>query len=55
MDLDRFVNEQNIERFRRLAAGNVTNAERAMLLTLLAEEGVKATELQKARLDRPSP
>jgi hypothetical protein len=46
--MDRFVNEQNLERFRKLASTVTTEAERKMLLTLLAGEEAKFIELQKA-------
>ncbi len=48
MDIDRFVNNQNLERFRRLANDATTEAERKILLDLLAKEQVKFIELQKA-------
>ena len=41
MDMDRFVNEQNLARFRRLASATINSAERKMLLVLLAEEEAK--------------
>ena len=51
MDLDRFVNDQNIERYRRLAEAAATEAERKIMLELLAEEEAKAIALQ----DREQP
>jgi hypothetical protein len=49
MDMDRFVNDQNIERYRKLASASTNEAERKILLGLLAEENTKFKELQKAR------
>jgi len=49
MDTNRFVNDQNIERYRKLAFASTNEAERKMLLALLAEEQVKFIELQSAR------
>jgi hypothetical protein len=48
MDMDRFVNEQNLARFRRLVSATITAAERKMLLVLLAEEEAKFVALNKA-------
>jgi hypothetical protein len=53
MDMDRFVNDQNIERFKKLASATTTQAERKMLLGLLAEEQVKSVKLEKARTPSP--
>jgi hypothetical protein len=53
MDMDRFVNEQNIGRYRKLLSGAITASERAKLLTLLAEEMAKFIELQKVRTNGP--
>ena len=47
--MDRFVNEQNIGRYRKLLSGTITASERTKLLTLLAEEMAKFIELQKVR------
>ena len=47
--MDRFVNEQNIGRYRKLLSGTITTSERTKLLTLLAEEMAKFIELQKVR------
>jgi hypothetical protein len=47
MDVDRFINELNLERFRRLADAVTTAAERKVLLELLAEEKNKFIELQR--------
>ena len=49
MNMDRFVNEQNLERLRRLASATITVAERKILLVLLAEEEAKFIALNKAR------
>jgi hypothetical protein len=49
MDMDRFVNDQNIERYRKLASASTSDAERKMLFGLLAEEKATFIELQKAR------
>jgi hypothetical protein len=47
LNIDRFVNDQNTERFKRLASGATTEVERKILLGLLAEEHIKFIELQK--------
>ena len=52
--MDRFVNEQNIERYRKLASRDITAAERTRLLGLLADEKAKFIELQKARVSGPA-
>lgn len=49
MDTDQFVNDQNLERFRKLADAVTTASERKTLLALLAEEHAKFIELQKLR------
>jgi hypothetical protein len=49
MDMDGFVNDQNIERFKKLANAATTDAERKTLFGLLAKEQVKFIELQKIR------
>ncbi len=50
IDIDRFINDQNIELFRRRLASPVTvEVERKMLLRLLANEQSKCIELHKAR------
>jgi hypothetical protein len=48
--MDRFVNDENLERFRRLASAATSEAERKTLLGLLAEERAKFIEVQKAEL-----
>ena len=45
MDMDRFFNNQNLERLRSLASIATTEVERKILLGLLAEERVKFMEL----------
>jgi hypothetical protein len=50
--MDRFVNEQNIERFRRLAFAVNNEAERRMLFELLAAEAIEFKEQQKVRPER---
>jgi hypothetical protein len=47
--MDRFVNDQNIERFRKLASASTSETDRKILLGLLAEENAKFIDLQKAR------
>ena len=44
--MDRFFNNQNIERYRELASESTSGAERKLLLTLLAEDKAKFIELQ---------
>jgi hypothetical protein len=39
--MDRFVNRQNIERYRRRADKTTNAAERVQVIKLLAEEGAK--------------
>lgn len=39
--MDRFVNRENIERYRRLASELINDAERLRILKLLAEERAK--------------
>ena len=53
MDMDRFVSDRNILRYRRLACAAITGAERKRLLGLLVEEEDKYIELQKARTTPP--
>jgi hypothetical protein len=45
MDMDRFFNHQNLERLRSLASIATTEAERKILLGLLADERLKLIEL----------
>jgi Holliday junction resolvasome RuvABC DNA-binding subunit len=49
-DMDRFINDQNLERLRKLANVSTTMAERKILFGLLTEEKTKFIELQKARI-----
>jgi hypothetical protein len=49
VDMDRFVNNENLGRLRRLASATTSEAERKILFGLLAEEDAKFLELQKAR------
>jgi hypothetical protein len=50
--MDRFINDENLERFRRLASATTSETERKILLGLLAQEEVKFIELQRARSAR---
>ena len=52
MDMDRFVNEENLERFRRLASVSTTEPERKILFGLLADEQAKFLELHQGRRAR---
>ncbi|MGA3303793.1 MAG: hypothetical protein ABSC72_10965 [Methylovirgula sp.] len=45
--MERFINSENLKRYRKLASEATTEAERSKLLALLAEEKVKFVELQK--------
>ncbi len=49
MDLDRFVNDRNQERYPTLAGAANTPAEEKNPLNLLAEEERRYIELRKAR------
>jgi hypothetical protein len=49
MDVDRFFNDQNLERLRSLASIATTGAERKILLGLLAEERLKFIELPEGQ------
>jgi len=51
-DMDRFINDQNLERLRKLANVSTTKTERKILFGLLTEEKTKFIELQKARIPR---
>jgi hypothetical protein len=44
--MDRFVNHRNLESLRRLASIGISEAERKILLSLLAAEKVKFNEQQ---------
>ena len=51
--MDRFVNQQNIERYRRLAIETTNATERLQIMNLLAEEEAKfKLELRTAMLRR---
>ncbi len=49
MDMDGFFNDQNLERLRSLASIATTEAERKILLGLLAEERVEFIELPEGQ------
>jgi hypothetical protein len=49
MDMDRFVNDENLNKLRKLANVSTTEDERKILFGLLADEKTKFIELQKAR------
>ena len=51
--MDRFYDEQNIARYRKLASEAVTEAERTRLFDLLGKEMDRFSELHKARASRP--
>ncbi len=38
LNLDRFINDRNVERYRKLACAATTSAEREALFSLLTEE-----------------
>jgi hypothetical protein len=48
MNLDRFVNHQNLKRFRPLASQVTSKSKRKILLELSARNQVKSIELQNA-------
>jgi hypothetical protein len=50
MDMDRFVNDENLNRLRKLANVSTTEDERKILFGLLADEKTTFIELQKARI-----
>jgi hypothetical protein len=50
MDMDRFVNDENLNRLRKLANVSTTEDERKILFGLLADEKTKFIELQKTRI-----
>lgn len=41
-DMDRFIHDQNVKNFQRLLAGNLSEDQRALVASLLAEEEAKA-------------
>jgi len=49
MDMDRFVNLQNIERYRQLASGTLTEAERRKIILLFSEEEAEYRESVKGQ------
>jgi hypothetical protein len=49
MDMDRFFNNQNLDRLRSLASIATTEVERKILLGLLAEERLKFIELPEGQ------
>ncbi len=49
MDVDRFFNDQNLAKLRSLASIATTEAERKILLGLLAEERLKFIELPEGQ------
>jgi hypothetical protein len=49
MDLDIFVNDKNVERFRRLASSATTKDERRKLFDLLGRQFVNAQNIAKFR------
>jgi hypothetical protein len=49
MDMDRFFNDQNLEKLRTLASIATTGAERKILLGLLPEERLKFIELPEGQ------
>jgi hypothetical protein len=52
--VDRFYNEKNMARYRKLASEAVTDMERTRLLGLLDKEMDEFTDLQKTRAWRPT-
>ena len=49
MDMDKFLSDRNIERYRRLACAATIGAERTRLLGLMAEEEDKSIYAEKFR------
>ena len=47
-DMDRFINEQNLQRLRKLLSSMTNEAKRKTLLGLLAAEEAKFVELRNA-------
>ncbi len=45
--MERFVNEQNLKRLRKLASSATSEAEKTKLLTFLAEEEMRFRELHR--------
>jgi hypothetical protein len=48
LDLDRFINDRNLERYRKLARAATSKVERQALFGSLAEENVKCFRLENA-------
>ncbi len=55
MDLARFLNQQNVERYRRLLERATDATQRRQIINLLEEEQDKANELQaiENQIERP--
>ncbi len=55
MDLARFLNQQNVERYRKLLERVTDATQRRQIINLLEEEQQTASELQSIvnRLERP--
>jgi rubrerythrin len=55
MDLARFLNQQNVERYLRLLERATDATQRRQIINLLEEEQEKANELQAIgnRIERP--
>jgi rubrerythrin len=55
MDLARFLNQQNVERYLRLLEQATDATQRRQIINLLEEEQEKANELQAIgnRIERP--
>ncbi len=49
LNLDRFLNDRNLERYRKLACATTTRTEREVLLAVLAEEKVRCFAPANAR------
>ena len=53
--MDRFINEENVERYRRLANEAISDTERLQILKLLAVEAAKfKLELRAASPKNPT-
>jgi hypothetical protein len=50
-DMDRFIIEQNLERFRRLASVTTSEPKRKILFELLGAEEAKFMKLRKVRIE----
>jgi hypothetical protein len=49
--MDRFIHDQNVKNYRRLLAGNLSDDQRRLVASLLAEEEEKANRAEQP----PSP